>query len=375
VALRPARRLAALCAAPVAALGLVLGAAPAAADPAADLARVQSEVDALRTEAAAAGERYNATRLELDRKRTLLAAAKDRQEQQRAVVTDLQDARGRLAAAAYRGAGVERTVQFILADDPVEYLLGGSRIDRVAARQSDVLAGLEKAEQRLAADRAAVSAQVEDVAADEKSLAADRKKVDDRLAAAQARLDALTAAERQRLAAERAAADQAAVLSATAPGERAAGARASRSAGRSAPTAAGAPTAPGAAGTTSCGGVSVPVPSARVRAVIDTACAQLGKPYVWGASGPGAYDCSGLTLTAWAAGGVSLPHSSKAQATMGTPVGRGSVQAGDLVFSYSPISHVGIALGNGLMIAAPSSGDVVKVQPMSQVPFNRAVRL
>ena len=92
--------------------------------------------------------------------------------------------------------------------------------------------------------------------------------------------------------------------------------------------------------------------------------AQRGKSYVWAASGPGSFDCSGQTSYAYRAAGVSLPHSSRMQSQMGQPVARDQLQPGDLVFFYSPVSHVGIYIGNGQMVHAPTSGDVVKVSPI-----------
>jgi cell wall-associated NlpC family hydrolase len=115
----------------------------------------------------------------------------------------------------------------------------------------------------------------------------------------------------------------------------------------------------------------VPAPSGPVVAnsqaaqiAVDTAMAQRGKPYVWAAGGPGSFDCSGLTSYAYAAAGVSLAHSSRLQSQMGQAVSRDALQPGDLVFFYSPVSHVGIYIGNGQMVHAPTSGDVVKVSPL-----------
>ncbi len=89
--------------------------------------------------------------------------------------------------------------------------------------------------------------------------------------------------------------------------------------------------------------------------------AQRGKPYVWAAAGPGSFDCSGLTQYAFRAAGITLPHSSRMQFQMGTAVSRSQLQPGDLVFFYSPVTHVGVYIGNGQMVHAPTSGDVVKV--------------
>ena len=115
--------------------------------------------------------------------------------------------------------------------------------------------------------------------------------------------------------------------------------------------------------------------TAAAQTVVDTAMAQRGDPYVWGASGPGSFDCSGLTAYAYAAAGISLPHSSAAQARMGTAVSRGDLQPGDLVYFYSPVSHIGIYIGNGMMVHAPTSGDVVKVSSVDMSGYAGARRL
>ncbi len=101
--------------------------------------------------------------------------------------------------------------------------------------------------------------------------------------------------------------------------------------------------------------------SQAAQTVVDTALAQQGKPYVWAAEGPGSYDCSGLVLYAFAAAGLGVPHSSRMQSEMGTPVSRSELAPGDLVFFYSPVSHVGIYIGDGKMVHAPTFGDVVKI--------------
>ena len=100
-------------------------------------------------------------------------------------------------------------------------------------------------------------------------------------------------------------------------------------------------------------------------AAISAARAQLGKPYAWGGSGPNSFDCSGLTAWAWRAGGVGLPHNAAAQQGMGRSVSRGALQPGDLVFFGSPAYHVGLYIGDGMMIHAPTTGDVVKISSLS----------
>ncbi len=111
---------------------------------------------------------------------------------------------------------------------------------------------------------------------------------------------------------------------------------------------------------------SAPAPSGSVAAVVRYAEAQVGKPYVWGADGPGSFDCSGLTMMAWRQAGISLPHSAAAQYSVGRHVTRAELQPGDLIFRYSPISHVAMYVGNGMQVAATHTGSTVKLQSAFQ---------
>jgi cell wall-associated NlpC family hydrolase len=116
-------------------------------------------------------------------------------------------------------------------------------------------------------------------------------------------------------------------------------------------------------------------PNGTVARVIRTALAQVGKPYVYGAMGPDGFDCSGLTAYAYAAAGISLPHSSRAQSTMGVRVSRADLEPGDLVFFYSPISHVALYIGNGMMVHARTYGRPVAVTSVDMAGYNTAVRI
>jgi len=108
---------------------------------------------------------------------------------------------------------------------------------------------------------------------------------------------------------------------------------------------------------------SLPPMSGRAKVAVSAALAQQGKPYVWGAAGPGSFDCSGLMMYAWGQAGVALPHQSAQQFSYGThvPLDLAYLRPGDLLFFYSPIHHVAMYIGNGLQVHAPTSGDVVKV--------------
>jgi cell wall-associated NlpC family hydrolase len=116
-------------------------------------------------------------------------------------------------------------------------------------------------------------------------------------------------------------------------------------------------------------------PNGTLALVIKTALAQVGKPYIYGSMGPTGFDCSGLTAFAFAAGGITLPHSSAAQSTMGVRVPRSQLRPGDLVFFYSPISHVGLYLGNGMMVHARTFGSPVAVTSVDMAGYNTAVRI
>lgn len=118
-----------------------------------------------------------------------------------------------------------------------------------------------------------------------------------------------------------------------------------------------------------------PAASSAAATAVRVALAQLGKPYSWGAAGPGSFDCSGLAMYAYKAAGISLPHSSSAQSLIGTPVSESALQPGDLVFFYTPVSHVGIYIGNGNVVHAPTQGDVVKITPIKYMPFHSARRV
>ena len=102
--------------------------------------------------------------------------------------------------------------------------------------------------------------------------------------------------------------------------------------------------------------------------------AQVGDSYVYGAAGPSSFDCSGLTMMAWGQAGVGLPHSSSAQYSSGPHVSAADLQPGDLVFYYSPISHVGMYIGNGLIVHAANPGSGVLVSDLYSMPYVGAVR-
>jgi cell wall-associated NlpC family hydrolase len=108
--------------------------------------------------------------------------------------------------------------------------------------------------------------------------------------------------------------------------------------------------------------------------VVTIALKYLGRPYVWAASGPRSFDCSGFTMFVYAQVGVHLPHSSRSQINYGARVSRANLKPGDLLFFYSPIHHVAIYIGGGKMVHAPHRGDVVSIDPVTWGSFAGACR-
>jgi peptidoglycan DL-endopeptidase CwlO len=117
-----------------------------------------------------------------------------------------------------------------------------------------------------------------------------------------------------------------------------------------------------------------PEPAAGAGTAVEFALAQVGGSYSYGAAGPDAFDCSGLTMAAWATQGVSLPHSSSGQMSSGKQVSEGELQPGDLVFYYSPVSHVGIYVGGGQVVSALNPGEGIKRHDLHMMPYSGAVR-
>ncbi len=121
--------------------------------------------------------------------------------------------------------------------------------------------------------------------------------------------------------------------------------------------------------------VTIPTANTVGAQALQAAIAKEGDPYVWGAAGPGQFDCSGLVVWAYAQEGIALPHYTGSLWNSGVHVARNDLEPGDLVFFFSDISHVGIYIGNGLMIDAPNFGETVKVEPVYWGAYVGAVRI
>ena len=120
---------------------------------------------------------------------------------------------------------------------------------------------------------------------------------------------------------------------------------------------------------------AVAAAAGRRSSAMSIAMGKLGSPYRWGAAGPGAFDCSGLVYWSYRQLGTTLPRSSSAQSRVGTPVSKGALQPGDLVFFYRPVSHVAIYIGGGRVVHASTSGQPVKISNLGDMPFATARRI
>jgi cell wall-associated NlpC family hydrolase len=317
-------------------------------------AELERRISALDTQAALAVEDFRVAQAALEDVERRAAAARERAAAERERLAQARAAMSDLVAAAYRRGSAGRLASLMTDGDPTTWLERASTLDRIARGQAEVLADVATARHRLEAQEAAAERELQARRAAERDLAARTAAVEKTVARQQELLAGLQAQERQRVEAARLAA-------APAPAS-----RASRSASaRTAP----AGTAPAGAPATYSGPAS-----GRAKAALDEGYRQLGKPYRYGGNGPDSFDCSGFTSWAWRAAGVSLPRTSRDQYAQGRKVARADIQPGDLVYFGSPISHVGMYVGDGQMINAPQSGGVVRVQPAFRSDFVGATR-
>jgi cell wall-associated NlpC family hydrolase len=270
-----------------------------------------------------------------------------------------------LVRAESRSHPFEAYGAMLSSDSRTDFTARASLLEVVASRRAAVLAEAAKARTTAAAAAAEARATAESAAKLTRELRVKRAELSERATQAAGLYRRLAAQERAaRIAAERAAAARAAAQRAAAQraaAQRAAAERASRTADRTDPAPTSAPVAKPPP--PSVAPPAVPV-SGRASIAVAEARRQIGKPYVWGATGPDSFDCSGLTGWSWRAAGVTLPRTSRQQYAAGVKVSRSALQPGDLVYFGSPIYHVAIYVGANTMISAPQPGDVVKYQSL-----------
>lgn len=341
---------------------LTLAPAISQADPQPTVSEVEMRVAALQDDAEVATEAYLGAKLEADTAQQQLDKVNAKVHRSEAQLATLQKAVGGFAAAAYRSGGLDQSFALLLADDPGTFLEQASDLDGIARRQSDVMHKVAVATQQLAADKLIAKQQAATLEAIRSDMAAKKAAIDVKVAEAQRLLASLKAEERRKLEARQAAAREASAADARRAAEAARVSRDSRGNGGN-----------GGGGGTPSYGHSTPV-SGRAAGAVAFALAQVGKRYVYAATGPSAYDCSGLTMAAYRSVGVYLPHQSGAQYNSGRHIPASQLQPGDLVFYYSPISHVGMYIGGGRIVDAANPSVGVRVTSLYSMPFVGAVR-
>ncbi len=379
---RRAPRLLALLTAPALVLGLTVAGSttPAIADPplAAELAQAQHQLNALTLSVDIAVEDYDAARVALAVAQRRSTAAQARVLTARGDLRRRQSDLGAIAATAYRTGGTD-VLALMVSGSPADFLDRAASLDQLSRNQAEVVRAVGLATKQVAERQQAADSALADARALERRMAAAKISIERDLAAQGRLVDRLKAEQLrlERIAAAKAAAAARAAKAARAQAAREAAAAAAAAArARAAVLAAQRPPDPPAAalpGPPPGGGYQGP-PSGRASVAVAWAYKQLGKPYVWAAAGPNAFDCSGLTMYVWGKAGVYLPHSSQAQFSSGPHVSIGDLRPGDLTFYGNPIHHVAIYVGGGKMIVAPHTGDVVKLQSAIRGDFVGAVR-
>jgi cell wall-associated NlpC family hydrolase len=359
----------------VALLAPTVAGAPAHADPQADIAskaaeakRIEAQIEANGTRISILDEQYNETRIRIAQADSGLADAQARIDKARSEADRIHGLLLGRAAQLYTQAGSSSPFPELDAGSIQELGALTKYSDAAAQRDDSLLSDLSAARELLHERQGELNKVKAKAEADKKALESQRASLESAqqkqqqiLSQVKGELKRLVVQEQKRREAAAAAAARAAWAAKVA--QQQAARSVSGGSGSSGRTFSPSQPAP-----------NLPAPSGGAQTAIDTAKAQLGKPYVYAAAGPNSFDCSGLTMYAWAAAGVSLPHSSGMQYASLPHVPMDAMQPGDLVFFGSPIHHVGMYLGGGVMIHAPQTGDVVKISPVYRNDFAGAAR-
>ncbi|WP_329301285.1 NlpC/P60 family protein [Streptomyces sp. NBC_00659] len=341
----------------VALLSQTANAAPSA-EPRPSIEAVSKKVDDLYHQAETATDKYNATREKTAEQRERVDTLLDDVARRTEKLNTAREELGSFAAAQYRtGASAPDTATLLLADDPQDYFDQTQLMSRLTNRQKAAVDDYVTEQAATTRKRAEATRNLESLTASQKALKTSKATVQAKLTEARSLLSKLNAEEKARLAAiEKKKREQAAAKAAELARQQAAAEKAAQQQSSSGTTTG---TASGSASGSSTGSTATDS-SSKAAEALAFARAQVGKPYVWGATGPDSYDCSGLTQAAWNAAGVSLPRVTYDQVNAGTTVSLADARPGDLVFFYDDISHVGLYIGDGMMIHAPKPGAYVR---------------
>jgi cell wall-associated NlpC family hydrolase len=291
---------------------------PSLKDLVAEATQLSNEVDSL-------GQQYDGLKIQLGHANSEVKIAKLAAARADAAMAGSQKAVAQLAAMGYMNGGMDPTLQMLTSGNPNQFLSQASTVQQLNDEASMRLSALQR--EQLAAQRAQTTAKEEIATANQL-----QSQINGKVKTIHAKLNVLNSSA---MSQAMAVFDQ----------------------------------------TGSYPNIVLPEATNVGTTALRAALTQRGKPYVWGAAGPDSYDCSGLVLWAFAQEGISLPHYTGDQWNSGMHVSRADLEPGDLVFFFADISHVGLYIGNGLMVDAPSTGQVVQVQPVFWDSFVGAVRI
>ncbi|MGN6160681.1 MAG: C40 family peptidase [Marmoricola sp.] len=308
-----------------------LASSPADAKPTPE--SVKAKVQRLYREAETASEQLNNATAQVKSATTTMTALNSDYKHEQTISAAMRKQVAAIVVSQYQGQSLSAASQVALSGDPTAFIQGMNVMTGVNSQRADVLNQYAIELKRLALRRAAVQTEAASLAHARAQVAKQNQVIKKATAQAEAQLSSLQAPQRA-----------AVVRSISGPSF-----------------------APAS--------VKVPKVSGMAAVAVRYAMAQVGKPYVYGAAGPNAFDCSGLTMAAWGAAGVALAHNSAAQMGEGTPVSESQLQPGDLVFYYPGISHVGMYIGNGMIMNAENPSVGVVIAPLHSMPYEGAVRI
>ncbi|MFJ6013372.1 NlpC/P60 family protein [Streptomyces sp. NPDC092952] len=316
---------------------VALSSQAAQADPKPSKDEVKSKVEKLSHDAGEANEQYYGAKEKQQKLEKEVGALQDKVARGQAEINKLRNGLGSLAAAQYRSGGIDPSVQLFLSSNPDTYLDEASALDQLTAKQTEALGKIQEKQRVLAQQRKEAQAKLGDLEDVRKTLGVKKKELQTKLAKAQQMLNSLTAAERTKMRED----EQ----------------RASRAAGDRVELGNEAPA------------------SAWGAAALRAASTQVGKPYGRGGTGPGTFDCSGLTQWAYAQANVQISRVTYTQVNDGVRIGRSALKPGDLVF-FNNTSHVALYAGNNTVLHAPYPGTVVRYESMNTIgSFQFGVRV
>jgi cell wall-associated NlpC family hydrolase len=301
------------------AMSLAVPAAASHAEPQPSVKEMKAQVAKLNDQLEQLTEQYNGLRVRLQQAERASKVAADNAGRQEKALEVVQKRIGSLAATSYMQGGVDQTVAFATAQDPQAFLDQASTLNYFATQDGTEFQTLAAAMQAAQRSRKAAQARAYEL----RSLRGEADKKKEKVEKTYNKLrDKIIAKQPQEI-------------------------------------------------------VNIPAVGGSGKAVqaLRAALTKLGRPYVWGADGPSSFDCSGLTMWAYKQVGINLPHFTGAQWNAGTHVSRSELQPGDLVFFYPDKHHMGMFIGNGKMVHAPQTGDVVKIAPIDGRPWAGAVRV